>query len=451
MSARIHELKARLAELKGSLNELLSPADKEKRPLKEDESQKADAFETELDQVVATLKHEERRLLREREDAPTSEAPAEGPKQTATAAREGKNPWGEISGQTEQERNQSYTASFGAFLAAVAMVAMPGGRVDPRLIQGAATGMNTAVASEGGFLVRSDFSTRLLDRAREEAQLLPKCSRVPIGEGFDGLEAPYIDETSRATGSRWGGVQVYRRAEADTVTNKQPKLGLLEIRLEDMMGVAYATGRSLQDAPALGTLIENSFASEFSFKIDDEIFRGTGVGQCLGLYPAGVLGSATVSQAAEGGQAVDTVVAGNVQKMFARVPARLIRGAEWFIGNEVWPQLFAMNQANMPIFMPGISLANAPYGMLLGRPISPIEQASAIGDIGDITLANLGEYLIIEKGGVESAQSMHVRFLYDEMTFRFVYRINGRPAWKTTLTPYKGAFTLSPFVGLAAR
>jgi HK97 family phage major capsid protein len=218
-----------------------------------------------------------------------------------------------------------------------------------------------------------------------------------------------------------------------------------------MMGIAYATGRSLSDAPALGTLIENSFASEFSFKIDDEIFRGTGGGQCLGLYPGGNLGSATVQQAKEGGQAVDTVVAANVQKMFAHIPPRLLTGAVWIIGNEVWPQLFGMNQANMPVFMPGISMANAPYGTLLGRPIVPIEQASAIGDLGDITFANLAEYLIIEKGGLQTAQSMHVRFLYDEMTFRFIYRINGKPAWKSALTPYKGAFTLSPFVGLEAR
>jgi HK97 family phage major capsid protein len=101
--------------------------------------------------------------------------------------------------------------------------------------------------------------------------------------------------------------------------------------------------------------------------------------------------------------------------------------------------------------MPGTTLANAPYGMLLGRELVVIEQASAIGDLGDITLANLGEYLIIEKGGLQTAESMHVRFLFDEMTFRFIYRINGKPAWKTKLTPYKGAFDLSPFVGLEAR
>ena len=81
----------------------------------------------------------------------------------------------------------------------------------------------------------------------------------------------------------------------------------------------------------------------------------------------------------------------------------------------------------------------------------PIEQASALGDKGDIIFADLNEYMVIEKGGLDAQQSIHVRFLYDEMTFKFILRNNGCPTWKTTLTPYKGANALSPFITLADR
>ena len=56
----------------------------------------------------------------------------------------------------------------------------------------------------------------------------------------------------------------------------------------------------------------------------------------------------------------------------------------------------------------------------------------------------------IEKGGIESASSIHVQFLTDETTFRFVYRFDGGPMWSSTLTPFKGSNTQSPFVVLAA-
>jgi hypothetical protein len=63
----------------------------------------------------------------------------------------------------------------------------------------------------------------------------------------------------------------------------------------------------------------------------------------------------------------------------------------------------------------------------------------------------MSQYIVIDKGGVQSASSMHVRFLNDEQTFRWVVRNDGQPTWNAALTPYKGSATLSPFVVVAAR
>ena len=79
-----------------------------------------------------------------------------------------------------------------------------------------------------------------------------------------------------------------------------------------------------------------------------------------------------------------------------------------------------------------------------------IEQMSALGDVGDILLGDFSQYLLIDKGSVEMASSMHVQFLTDELVFRFIYRVDGQSSWNAPLTPFKGA-TLSPFVTLAAR
>src|SRR5207248_6213927 len=110
------------------------------------------------------------------------------------------------------------------------------------------------------------------------------CRKVPVGGDLDGVGCRYIDEASRATGSRRGGVQVYWKAEAATVTAKQPKIGKGELRLEEIMGLAYATDRLLRDASALEGLLGSSFESEFAFKIDDAIIRGNGAGMPLGFF-----------------------------------------------------------------------------------------------------------------------------------------------------------------------
>jgi HK97 family phage major capsid protein len=249
-------------------------------------------------------------------------------------------------------------------------------------------------------------------------------------------------------------VRVYRAAEGNAVTATKPKLGRFELRLEDLRGLCYMTERALRDATALEAFMTQAFVDEFSFILDDEIFRGDGAGRCLGILNSPAL--VTVAKETLPAQAADTILAENIMKMHARLLARNMGGAEWYINQEILPQLYTMaivvGVGGVPVYMPANGLSAAPFGTLFGRAVRPIEQASGLGDVGDIVLADLGEYLLIHKP-MTSASSMHVRFIYDEMTFRWTWPINGRPKLASAITPYKAttATTLSPFVTLAAR
>jgi HK97 family phage major capsid protein len=420
-------------------------------------------IETKLAQVDADLLIEEKRREIERT------APAiERSHNVVVHDRAGDAPWGyELFGCDVEEfvrrspraslpvndpkhpRNVYNVAAFGRFLQAVAAAGTPGGAHDPRLYA-AASGANVAVPADGGFLVRTEWSSFLLDRANQQAVLAPLCQTVTLGDGADSLEAPVIDETSRATGSRWGGVQVYRRAEADTVTASKPKFGAWEIRVEDIMGIAYATDRALRDATSLGQVFADAFADEFSFRIDDEIYRGTGAGQCLGILNSGAL----VTVAKEAGQAKETVVTENLSKMWARLSPRGRSRAVWVYNVDVEPQL---DQLAMAVGTGALEPRFVTFGpdsvtRIKGRPLLPLEQAETLGTVGDIALLDLSQYVIARKGGLQSDESMHVRFLYGERTFRWMQSINGRPKVNSPLTPYKGVGnTTSPFVVLATR
>jgi HK97 family phage major capsid protein len=104
-----------------------------------------------------------------------------------------------------------------------------------------------------------------------------------------------------------------------------------------------------------------------------------------------------------------------------------------------------------PIYMPPGGISGSPYATLLGLPVVAIEHADTIGTVGDIMLLSLSEYLLIDKGGIDAASSMHVKFITDEMTFRFTYRIDGQPIWNSAITPFKGTITKSPYIALASR
>lgn len=314
-----------------------------------------------------------------------------------------------------------------------------------------ATGANEAVGSDGGYLVQTDFSTALLQAVRETGILSQRCNRFTVSPGSNALNLPMCDESSRATGSRLGGVQVYRVAEAGTITASRPKFKNLVLNLEKMAGLVYVTEELLQDSKVLEQFIFQAFAKEFGFKLDDEIVRGSGVGQCLGILNSPAL----VQVAKETSQANKTILFENVRKMWTRIPGRNRPNSVWLVNQEAEEQLYSMVQVvgtgGVPVYMPAGGASDAPYATLFGRPVLPIEQASALGDVGDIMLVDLGEYILAEKGGMQVDSSIHVKFVEAEMAFRFIMRNIGMPAWHAPLTPYKGANTLSPFVALAAR
>ena len=343
--------------------------------------------------------------------------------------------------------------SLGQQMVAVVNAGRPGGGMDPRLFNAAASGLNETVPSEGGFLVQQDFVSDLLKDLVSQAILAPKCRPQPISGAANSIKINGVDETSRETGSRQGGIRAYWADEAEEKTKSKPKFRKIELNLKKLIGLCYATDELLADAAALEGFIKAAFPAEFAFVIDDAILRGTGAGQPMGILNAGCL----VSVAKETGQKADTIVAENVIKMSSRIFAGSYLNAAWYINQMCLPQLYTMSIAvgtgGQLVFVPPGGLSGAPYGTLLGRPVIPIEQASALGDVGDIILANFGGYILAQKGGIQSDVSIHVRFQYDESVFRFVLRIDGQPVRASALTPYKGGATAtqSDFIALAER
>jgi HK97 family phage major capsid protein len=343
-------------------------------------------------------------------------------------------------------------ASSGEFYQAVMRAGSPGGYVDPRLTTRAASGLSESVPSDGGFLVESDMANEIMKNVWDTGMILPRVSRTTLSGNATGMKFNGLDETSRVDGSRAGGIRAYWTAEAGEKTGSKPKFRQIELSLNKLVGLAYATDELLDDANALSQVINEGFRDEFDFKITDSIINGSGAGQPLGILNAGCL----VSVAKEGGQTADTVVSENIIKMWSRLMASSRPNAVWICNQDVEPQLHQLSLAvgtagGELVYMPPGGLSGSPYGSLYGRPVVPIEQCQTVGDLGDIMLCDFTKYKAIDKGGIQSDVSIHVRFVYDESVFRFVYRFDGQPMLNSAITPYKGSNTLSHFVGLAAR
>jgi len=329
------------------------------------------------------------------------------------------------------------------FFKAVYVAAVRPSQMDKRLLSLKSTGANEAIPSQGGFLVTSDIASGIHEQMWGVGNVLSRFNAINVSG--NGLTINAIDETSRAAGSRMGGVRGYWMAEGVDKTASKPTFRQIELKLKKVAALVYATDELLQDTMALEDWINNNVPNELRFMVEDSIIDGTGIGMPLGILQSGALVSAVRTDANE-------VDADDIGRMWA---TRYVGPSDyvWFINQAVLPQLYRMTVASggyTGAYMPPGGLSVAPYGTLLGRPVFETEYNPYLGTLGDILLASPSQYALITKGGVQSASSIHVNFVADETAFRFVYRVDGEPIWASPVTAFDGTSTISPFVALAA-
>lgn len=319
-------------------------------------------------------------------------------------------------------------------------------RLKPLIIRAAAgsdeqTGINDPF---GGYAVPVAFSPSLLEITPEGDFIAGRTTMVP-------MTTPRVEFPARVdkdhTSSVSGGLTVTRRPETVALTSSRTQLEKVALQATSQFGLAFATEEILTDsAISFIAMLERGFDQEFASAHIQEMLNGTGNGEPEGVNTCPAL----ITQAKEGGQGADTIVFDNITKMRARVWG--YGAAIWVANHNIYPQLaklsLAVGTGGSAVWQPSL-IPDRP-DMILGRPVFFTEYANTLGDAGDLLCLNLSQYLEGLLQGMQGAESMHVRFVNHERTFKFWHRNDGRSWWRAVLTPKNGS-TLSPFVRLAAR
>jgi HK97 family phage major capsid protein len=182
----------------------------------------------------------------------------------------------------EDRRSKDEFRSFGEQLKAIYLADTNQG-FDPRLLN-RASGANEAVASEGGFLVQQDFASGIIENTWETPGLLPFVNKQSISG--NSMTMPGVDETSRADGSRNGGVRGYWGAEAAEMTASQPAFREINLKVNKVHVLIYTTEEMLEDVGFLSSWINRVGPEELDFKLTDAIVNGDGAGKPLGVLTA---------------------------------------------------------------------------------------------------------------------------------------------------------------------
>lgn len=307
---------------------------------------------------------------------------------------------------------------------------------------------NEGTGTEGGFLVPPEFSREIWVKVQAEENLLTRCAQL-VTDG-NSMMIPKDETTPWQTS---GGVQVYWGSEGAAVTNSKPVFEMGALRLAKLMALVPISEELLSDASGLESWLRVKAPGKMAAKLNTAIIAGTGVGQPLGIIPGYTAVGASVIQVSKAtSQPADTVWMANIEAMYARMYAPWRRNAVWLINQDLEPQLAGMafqasgaasllpGTSPVPAYLPPGGLSASPYATLKGRPVIPVEACAAIGDLGDIIFADFNQYWALTKsGGIQTDTSIHLYFDQALTAFRFIFRVNGQPAWSSTITRQNGS------------
>jgi HK97 family phage major capsid protein len=437
----IENLRSRQQELQAECETIVSQADQDERDLSDDELETIRAHKAEIDKISGQIEAREaitppapgRRTAPE----PQNRGDGDAPRRTVPATPRNVDPRGGFQ-------------SFGEFCVAVRQGSLRGSTPDNRLLNAATTYGNEGTGADGGFAIPPEFRRSIWTKVMNEDNLLTRTEQLQTGG--NSMTMPKDETTPWQTS---GGIQVYWESEGAAATQSKPALEMMQMRLQKLFALVPVSEELLEDAPGIESWLRAKAPAKIVSKINTAILDGTGAGQPLGILKAPCL----VSVAKDSGQAADTIEFENISNMWARMYAPCRRNAVWLINQDIEPQLDALAFPNggsgtvVPVYLPANGLSASPFATLKGRPVVPVEACKTLGDKGDIILADLSHYMTLTKAGqdIRTDVSMHLYFDQAVTAFRFIFRVNGQPAWGSSITPQNGNNTRSCFVTLDER
>jgi HK97 family phage major capsid protein len=309
-------------------------------------------------------------------------------------------------------------------------------------------GQAEGTGSLGGLLIVPEWDKEIFNKVYE----LPKLYDMIEGSmtSTPTLNVEAINETSRANGSRWGGVQSYYVAEGGQITSSTTNFAQVQLQKQTMLSLVYFTQQLLEDAyyPAQEEL-EKLMGLDITFMRNDAIINGAASGAIPGLLNEASTVTVSTSTPAR------NIYFGDIAKMYAALWTTCKAGAVWLGNQNVTPVLQQMAfDASASSKVPAWGLtynAHEEFPLrIFGKPYIEVENCPTIGAAGDLILVDLRQVRGIHSP-IEFALSTDFKFDTYQVAVRAASRHCMKSRWTSALTPYSGTQAFGHTVILATR
>ena len=285
--------------------------------------------------------------------------------------------------------------------------------------------LNETDDNDGGYLVPEEVGTQIIRFMEEKSVIRPRATvRSTSGNTY---KMPKLNQSS----SSFGGVALYWINESGSITESEPTFGQVTLKLNKLVGLTTITDELTQDNNVgLVNFVTTLFGEAMAYYEDTAFISGTGSGQ-----PMGILTSEDCETVTRDTSSVVGIA--DLFDMDDKIPDQLSDGLIWLMRKTTYNKLRQLRSAvyngsttvNTGDYLIKQDITGKGFGTLLGYPIVITDKVSAYGSSGDVVLANLKGYAILDKrgGGISVATSTHTRFAYGETQMRFIKRVDGQP------------------------
>ncbi|MBL8133915.1 MAG: phage major capsid protein [Anaerolineae bacterium] len=346
-------------------------------------------------------------------------------------------------------------ASFGAFVEAVVEAKSGGPRDsrltwlarDPEVIKAEGgrerKALSGTAGASGGFLMPEAFVSGLQAAMVDQSAVLPRVTVIPMSARSVVLPVlDYAQTLPEGEPRQFGGVQAFYQDEGAESEESEPKFREHTLTAHELTIYTEASNALLADSGVSLEAFLNSgmgMLGALNWKVEYKIFRGTGVGQPLGILNAPA--TLTVSRAAANAVGYDDLVAMDA----AALPSPRLA---WFASISLKAQLRSLKDDNDNLIW-GEAAAGLP-ATLLGYPIFFTDKLPRLGTAGDLVLADFSYYLFGDRQAPTLDVSTEVNFRRNRTAYRLIHRHDGSPWMNAPLVLADTLTEVSPFVALAA-
>jgi len=440
----IAEMRNRIKDKAGDIRSILLTAEKEKRGLTREESNRKAALYEEISAAEKRIADEQKldAVLKSGDPSKVTivrEEPLPGYERAGTSSNSG--------GGRPSYRSLFGAASHGSEFRSMRefLSSISSGRFDPRLQRAVATGGSEGIGHDGGFAVPEEYASAIFDAILDRSIVLKHSDIWPMASNT--LYVPIFGDADRSQSLRGFTGGFFNEAEQFTLS--KPSVSRLTLIAKKLIAATALTRELLEDSPGFESKVTQALADCVAWTFDKECLVGTSANVLSVLQSPSLI---TVSK--ESGQTGAVLAYRNLAKMFARLAPEHEAGAIFVASPSTKPQLLELaipltggDNQHVPVLR-----EESGQWKCLGKPIYFSEHLPALGVRGDIVLANFGTgYAVGMKKQISVESSAHAYWASDEWAYRCVMRADAMSKLAQPITPSNGGDTLSWAVCLETR